>query len=308
MDNSTLYEAIHHTDILPFKCFTASLESSCPHWHDDYEFVIVISKSITIRTDGVNRVLREGDLYLFNSQAIHSIFDCDPDNICLFVQFSPALLTDAISFGGQRLVFHLYDSPTAQSTQTKLMQACLKLWLLLHRKEKAYPLFVRSVFYHLLGDLLSEVIYEEYYSHRNTAIEQERSMMVRFTNFVAKHYKEDIDQDDLCKHLGMSRSTLYRFAKHYLGISIMDFIRFQRISKAKELIKDTDFPISQIALEVGYKNEASFYRAFKKETDLTPSDYKHHGHSKSGDDRIQGYISLNQAKAYALIDELYRSL
>jgi len=47
-----------------------------------------------------------------------------------------------------------------------------------------------------------------------------------------------------------------------------------RIEKAKELLETTDKTVYDISKEVGYNNEQSFYRNFKKFTGFTPIEYR----------------------------------
>jgi AraC-like DNA-binding protein len=71
--------------------------------------------------------------------------------------------------------------------------------------------------------------------------------------------------------LQLSNSQVYRKIKAITGKSTAVFIRSIRLQYAKELLKNTDKTISEIAYEVGFNNPSWFSRAFKEEFGYTPS-------------------------------------
>jgi AraC family transcriptional regulator len=51
-------------------------------------------------------------------------------------------------------------------------------------------------------------------------------------------------------------------------------LRRQRIERAKTLFHDPDLDLAQIAMILGYANQSSFGVAFKRETGLTPMQWR----------------------------------
>lgn len=305
MENACLYEKIDHPSAFQFKCFTASLESSCPHWHDDYEFIVLLKGEICVRNNGRKYNMHTGDIMLINSREIHSIFDCSKGNICLFLQFDPALIIENTNDVRNKIVnFHLNTCDStikAKIEPSHFIKTVANIWLLAHEKKEGYKFYLQSKFYGLIGDLFRYAIYDERYPCTDPMSENNTLILDRLTSYVQERYNEEINQDDICKHLGMSRSTLYRFMKNYLGISVNDFIHHYRIKEAKNFLKNTNYSISHIATLCGYSNETSFYRAFKKQVKKTPNEYRTEGVIENHDDRIQGYTSYDNREAYKLI-------
>jgi signal transduction histidine kinase/DNA-binding response OmpR family regulator len=86
------------------------------------------------------------------------------------------------------------------------------------------------------------------------------------------YYEEDsFDTNQLSRNIGMSRVQLFRKLKALTGMSASHFIRFYRLSRAKEKILTTQSNISEIAYEVGFRDPAYFTRAFSKEFGIPPS-------------------------------------
>ncbi len=85
-------------------------------------------------------------------------------------------------------------------------------------------------------------------------------MFIRIITLIEKNYKSNSLAEDLCKSVGMSQPTLYRFLKNSTGLTIRDVVRSFRTEKAKNLLKATNKNISFISQECGYSNEMTFYR------------------------------------------------
>ena len=78
----------------------------------------------------------------------------------------------------------------------------------------------------------------------------------------------------VAKHLGISRNTLALRFRSALGHSPDKEITLEKIALARNLLRETNFSISQIAVELGYSNVANFIRAFRKMTEQTPAEYR----------------------------------
>lgn len=62
--------------------------------------------------------------------------------------------------------------------------------------------------------------------------------------------------------------------KAKVGTSPMQYLRRIRAEQAKLLLKTTDWKHYAIAREIGYKNEVTFSRFFKKQAGMTPKEYR----------------------------------
>jgi signal transduction histidine kinase/CheY-like chemotaxis protein len=76
--------------------------------------------------------------------------------------------------------------------------------------------------------------------------------------------------EDLCKALAMSRTQLFRKLKALTGMSVVTFIRFYRLNKARQLLLTTDLNISEVAYRVGFNDPSYFGRVFRREFGITP--------------------------------------
>ncbi len=93
-------------------------------------------------------------------------------------------------------------------------------------------------------------------------------------DYVALHISEPLDSSSIAQGLGLSRSVLYLSCDKYLGMGIAEYVRNQRIEKAKHLLRTTSDKISVIAEDVGFADYNYFCRVFKKEAGSTPNQYR----------------------------------
>ena len=80
--------------------------------------------------------------------------------------------------------------------------------------------------------------------------------------------------DAICSSVNMSRSSLQKNYRECFGLSIYDELIHFRIEKAKRLLSDTSFSITEISVMCGYSSDSYFMKQFKKLTGFTPSEYR----------------------------------
>ncbi len=83
----------------------------------------------------------------------------------------------------------------------------------------------------------------------------------------------------LAKRLNLSRNQTSQIINEHFNLSFFDFVNQYRVKEAKNLLlqnKGNTIPIDHIAYDVGFNNRASFYKAFKKFTNDTPTNYVKH--------------------------------
>ena len=80
--------------------------------------------------------------------------------------------------------------------------------------------------------------------------------------------------DEMAAYMNLSRSGFQHLYSHTFGVSVIHDVIKGRIEKAKSLLSRTNFSITEISTKCGYKSEFHFMRQFKKETGLTPTEFR----------------------------------
>jgi len=88
-----------------------------------------------------------------------------------------------------------------------------------------------------------------------------------------KHGDADFSVEDLCQEIGMSRMQLHRKVKALTDQSPGEFLRVFRLERAKQLLTDTGWQVSEVCLKVGYNNLSNFSKIFREYTGVTPSEF-----------------------------------
>lgn len=97
---------------------------------------------------------------------------------------------------------------------------------------------------------------------------------MQIDNYIQEHLTEDIDVMDICARFQIGKTKLYEIAKESYGIGIAEFIRRQRIEKAKSLLLNTpELTISDVASHCGFKDYNYFFTVFRKLTGKSPKDF-----------------------------------
>jgi signal transduction histidine kinase/ligand-binding sensor domain-containing protein/DNA-binding response OmpR family regulator len=84
----------------------------------------------------------------------------------------------------------------------------------------------------------------------------------------------DLSVDKICDEMNMSRSQLHRKVKALTSKSITAYVRRYRLLIARDLIRQTDKTISEIAYEAGFSDPSYFHRSFQKEFGIRPGDVR----------------------------------
>ncbi len=87
---------------------------------------------------------------------------------------------------------------------------------------------------------------------------------------ILERLSETLEVTELARACAMSRSHFSRTFKCSTGLSPQDWIRRQRITRAKQLIQNTDMTLTQISLECGFCDQAHFCHIFTRSEGITP--------------------------------------
>lgn len=107
------------------------------------------------------------------------------------------------------------------------------------------------------------------------AIEDED--VVRAVRFIREHACEGIRAADVLKHVAMSRAALEPRIKTLLGRTVAQEIRRRQIERVKQLLRETDMPLKQIAVQTGFRYPEYLMRAFRRAVGMTPKQYRKTG-------------------------------
>jgi len=116
---------------------------------------------------------------------------------------------------------------------------------------------------------------KEYRLEQPEIVDSDKLMMEQLMKYIEAHISEtELKVDDLAEAVHLGRTVFYGKLKAIVGMSPVDFLRRLRMQRAEYLIANSDEAFSQIAYAVGFSDPKYFSKCFKKETGLTPSEYR----------------------------------
>jgi AraC family transcriptional regulator len=96
----------------------------------------------------------------------------------------------------------------------------------------------------------------------------------QITEWMTEHAAEDLNLDRLAAQAGLSKFHFHRLFKSALGVAPARYHINLRMDEARRLLRETKKSVVDVALDVGYANPSHFAQLFRRETGLTPSDYR----------------------------------
>ena len=227
-------------------------------WKKTNEFAALYcieSGKCQVRTDNVNRICGTGDV----------IFIKDFENVMLSNAGSDDLSYYFISFFCKQDFDFQINTVTRETNSLRLFKDISKF----HRsgahlsKIKIAELFLRLIYLLCSQKLQKSKDYTDNYKLLST---------VEYINI---NYYKKITPEQLCKLSGYSPAHLRRlFVKNY-GIPPMEYILNKKIDMVKEMLIDApEKTLDEIADLVGFCSASYLCKTFKKQTGLSPLEYK----------------------------------
>lgn len=84
----------------------------------------------------------------------------------------------------------------------------------------------------------------------------------------------DYNVESFVSDMGIGRTLLYQKINDILGMSIKEFIMDIRLKRGAQLLEESNLTISEISYSIGFNNPKHFSICFKKQFDLTPTEFR----------------------------------
>jgi len=128
-------------------------------------------------------------------------------------------------------------------------------------KERVIKLYTELLVVELVRHILKNRLFVEELSTNSTYFKDPR--LIDMFNYIKKNIGGDLSNKVLAKVANVSEDYVGQYFKMLTGINPQDYIEYQRMEAAVELLRTTKKSIRDIGKEVGYKDTAYFCRRFK---------------------------------------------
>lgn len=235
--------------------------------HQFPEIILVRDGEVEITVDGVTEIARGGDMAVitpFRAHSFHTPEYCDIWIGVISDDFAADFLSgNALHVRGTHAVFTpsetLYAYVVAHQPDTY---------------EDTTSIDGDRRLYHSIKALVYAVFEEYTRTVPQTETHVEHGALAECLYYLSQNYKKDVTLDSVAAAIGYTPSYLSHCISSLPGLSFRKLLNSLRVDHAKNLLISTDLRVIDIALESGFANERTFFRAFSELVGTTPINYR----------------------------------
>ena len=254
-------------------------KSTPPHHHEFIEIVYILSGESEQTVDDACYSVSRGDVIFINPGSTHA-FTVGKDFTFTEIFFSPTLVEEgAITAKGALALLSLsaFNEMRGEQNGGKLSfrgEERQEFEAILFAMEKEYaknlpdtPAIMESY----LNILLTKMRRVAMAAGGGEIIED---IWQGLKDYIDTHPEEDLTLSALASRGFYNPSYFSRTFKKRFGMPPMEYVRRQRMERAKEYLLESDASVEEILRRVGYSDRSAFYHAFSAETGMTPTEFR----------------------------------
>ncbi len=249
------------------------------HCHDEYELHLITATSGKVFVGDWIGTFQPGQLVLVGPRLPHNWVTMDlPEGGVterdLVIQFSHGPLVNASDTIPELAeVLPLLERAKNGIEFFGLSEAAQSHW---HKVKGARGLKRFTAFCDFMSDLAACTDYRLLSAVQLQSTDDDASLaqVDAVVSRITDHLADDHSAAAHAAELGMSESKFSRFFRKATGNTFTDFLNRVRISRACQLLMDTDQQVNHVCYEVGFNNVANFNRRFLEIKGLTPSEFR----------------------------------
>lgn len=232
------------------------------HLHRDIELIYLLEGEIKITVNNTEYILNKGEIAIVFPNTIHS-YQSTVDNKYIMMIVSTDLLYEYREIITKQNVQH----PVIKKDNIDLdVVHCLKR--LTKEKKALNSKIINSYIGVIIGHIFSKLTFNR------TEVPEDLSLPQRALIYMSENFKERFSLEDMARSLGISKCYLSTVFSKKLGINFNNYVNMLRINFAKNHLAYTTVPITEISYDCGFDSQRTFNRAFFKEQQCTPGEYR----------------------------------
>lgn len=251
------------------------------HWHDEIQLCVVTKGRMCFQVSGDQYILSEGEGFFVNSGRLHMARPVgDPDSAYLCLDFHPRILGAFSGSVTEKKYVEPYigaagpEHGSLRETvpwQHEFLEEIRAIGRLYDARAFGCELAIQSRIGLLWLSLLQHAGGTQ---SEKSELEESNALVRRVMFFLREHYREPVSLKGIAGEVMYSESECCRQFKRTTGDTIFRYLRSYRLARATELLEETDWSVSRIALETGFCSASYFIEAFRAELKTTPLKYR----------------------------------
>ncbi|WP_024615177.1 response regulator [Clostridium sp. Ade.TY] len=140
--------------------------------------------------------------------------------------------------------------------------------------QKIYGLIENIIVNYKINDSyeLNNIVHDKEVNKKN--LSSNNNQIISAIDYIEDNFKENITLDKIAATCNLSPCYFSKLFKKEMGINFNTYLNNKKIEYAKEILKTTDTPILNIALDLGFDDCGYFIKVFKKVEGVTPKKYR----------------------------------
>ena len=244
-----------HFGISEYFCKESGTDFSFPaHIHHSFEFITVLEGEMTVTVGEKSYELHESEGVIVFPEQIHSLSSTKSRHTLII--FS----ADIVS-----AYYSKHSAEVPKNGKIRVPDYLLNQISLIEVATSTVK--KKAVLYSVCALIDEDTEYEKRKSSEN-------GLLRAIFDFVESNFEKSCTLEDLSNGIGYNASYLSRYFSESTGMSFLSLVNRRRISKACELLKNSDKTVIECAYDCGYTSLRSFNRNFKMYIGSTPKDYR----------------------------------
>lgn len=246
------------------------------HWHDDIEFIYILSGEMEYNINGEVILLKENCGVFVNSRQLHFGFSSkrkECEFLCVLLHpimlcFSSAAEKDFVLpvISNDSMPFILLEP---DNKWQKEILNCIKQ-MFENSDDKGFVMKVQSLFARIWSVILNHMPLIDSEKQNGNQLSTLKNMV----GYIQMHYKEQISLAQIAASGNVSQSKCCILFKKFLKKTPIIYLTEFRLSKGAELLKTTDMTVTEIAYATGFNGSSYFAECFKKQVGMSPSKFR----------------------------------
>ena len=268
-------ENVEINSLIPAKIYCGNTKGENTHypmhWHNNIEIILVLSGEIKARVNNVEHIVYPGEILFVNSSELHETEsnnknEIEAITILLSYEFMKKYYPEIDSY-----YFDLDEREDVSKEIKTLMIKCAEEY---KKKGELYELKVSMLLMELFKILIENCKIKR--EKKNVVIQEEKSIenVKKAIAFMEDNYELNLCLNDIAYEIGMAPTYFERFFKKNTGETFYSYLNKIRLYYSYKELINTEYSITEIALNNGFANVKSFIEVFKKEYNMTPGKYR----------------------------------
>lgn len=289
MDRKLLYSELQQNKDNCFPLISLHKSNTYPiHSHNFSELVIIMEGSSDHIIESQKYVVKKGDVFVIKGNIQHGYYQPSADFfLCNVIYRRKELLKrehDLKKMAGFQTLFilepyfrtqHQFKSKLhLQKIAFKFVEKILKEMIKIFDRERENYKIRLETYFRTLLIFLSEQFINLTANDSNSQRSTRLIKLAETIAYIEKNYLEEITVKTLAEKAALSERHFTRVFKENYHTTPINYIIRLRIKHACQLLKNTDYTISRIAMESGFSDSSYFSRCFKKIKGISPSKFR----------------------------------